>query len=529
MPTPTTPTSFAARIRRVLLAVLALAVVLALAPPVAPASAATSTVTLEPGRPVWAKLGGSRTSTLASVAVTVPSALPLAVGLQLRATSHSSGYRTTLSVAADGTVRGSIGRLDSGTETTLLPETGLGLKVAAGETLWLEAAVVAKSRVWLYLRAWSSSVARPATWQLAVSDASAQRRTGAGRTYLWAEAATATRLAYGPWEVKTYAASKAAAVGVVPAEPGTDTFSIAVMPDTQAETTNKANTPFLGRVNWLVAHRDTFDLRYVLHTGDMTNWGWLDPAQLTRAKAAMAVVAGAGIPYSLTIGNHDTAAVGWSGHGTTYGGSAYQNNPECRVRLGAAACKSRLLVRRTEAFNQTFPLGSIAGVGGVFEKGKIDNNWTTFSANGTDWLVLTLELWPRTAVVNWARDVVASHPDHNVIIQTHNYLTAKRTIETSNGGYGATSPRYLYDTVVSKYPNVKLVFSGHNGGFGARTDTPNGHTVLSYLGNVLSGSNHNPVRVVSINTRSGDVLTTVFDPAQNALVSATSNTISIVR
>ncbi|MCA0295750.1 MAG: metallophosphoesterase [Actinobacteria bacterium] len=528
MPTPSTPTSFAARIRRALTTLLALFVVLALAPPVAPAAAASSTLALDPGRTAWATLGGSRTSTLASVAVTVPSALPLAVGLQLRG-SHSSGYRTTLAVAANGSVTGSIGRLDSGAETTLLPATGLGLRVAAGEKLWFQAAVVATSRVWVYLRAWSSSVAKPATWQLAVSDASAKRRTSAGRTYLWAESDTATRLAYSSSSVKTWSASKAAAIGVVPSEPGTDTFSIAVLPDTQNETSNSANTPFLGRVNWLVANRGTFDLRYVLHTGDMTNWGWLEPVQLTRAKAAMDVIARAGIPYSLTVGNHDTEAVGWSGHGTTYGGSAYQDNPECLIRLGAAACKSTLLLRHTEAFNQTFPVASIAGVGGVYENGKIDNNWTTFSANGTDWLVLTLELWPRTGVVDWARGVVAGHPDHNVIIQTHNYLTSKRTIEKGNGGYGATSPRYLYDQVIAKYPNVKLVFSGHTGGFGARVDTPNGHTVLAYLGNLLSGSNHNPVRLVSINTRSGDVVTTVFDPANNTLVSATSNTISIVR
>jgi hypothetical protein len=512
---------------RTALLLLLLTTLSLLVPGATPAVAASKALSLAPGTTSWVTLGATRTSSIASVAVTVPRTLPVTFGLQQRAT-HSSGYRTTISISADGTVSASLGRMDAGAETTLVPSTGLGIGVYPGDTVRFEAAVVAKSRVWLYLRAWTGAQAKPATWQLAVSDASSKRRTS-GRTYLWAESGETARLEYGSVSVKSYTAARGRAVGVAPPEPGGDTFSIAVIPDTQTETNNTANTPFLHRVNWLVSNRNAFDLRYVLHTGDVTNWGWLDPGQFTRADAAMDVIGRAGIPYSLTIGNHDTAAVGWNGHGTTYGGGPYDKNPECVARLGAQACNSRLLLRKTEAFNQTFPVGGVAGLGGVFEAGKVDNNWTTFTANTTRWLVLTLELWPRTAVVDWARSVVAAHPGENVIIQTHDYLTAKRTIERTNGGYGATSPRYLYDTVVSRYANVKLVFSGHTGTFGSRVDTPDGRTVVSYLGNMLSGSGHNPVRVVSVNTRSGDVFSRVYDPLNAKLVQATSNNIAITR
>jgi hypothetical protein len=203
-------------------------------------------------------------------------------------------------------------------------------------------------------------------------------------------------------------------------------------------------------------------------------------------------------------------------------------NPECPSRLAAPACKSWLLVRGTRTFNEAFPLSGVGGLGGAYEAGRTDSNWATFTANDTSWLVLTLELWPRKAVVEWARNVVATHPTHNVIIQTHSYLDSVGRVSGSNGGYGSTSPQYLYDTVVSRYPNVKLVFSGHTGHFTSRADTPNGNTVLSFLGNDLGGPTHDPVRMVSINTRTGDVFTTVRDPMNNRIASATSGRIAII-
>lgn len=311
---------------------------------------------------------------------------------------------------------------------------------------------------------------------------------------------------------------------------GADTFSIAVIADTQAETNSVSNTPFLNRTNWMAANKDKLDLRYVLHTGDMTNWGWLDPAQLTRARAAMDVLKKAGLPYSLTVGNHDTAAVGWDGvaGSTKYGGAAYMSNPECPTRIGAANCKSWLLVRQTAEFNQSFPLASMGNLGGYFEAGKVDNHWTSFQANNTKWLVLTLEPWPRKTAVAWAKNVVASHPDHNVIIQTHHYLDSNGKVSGSNGGYGETPASYLYDQIVSKYSNVKLIFSGHTGKFTHRTDQPGGNTVVSYLGNDL-GANTNPVRIVNINTKTGTVTTTVHNPIQNNTAGTTNNTITIIK
>ena len=57
-------------------------------------------------------------------------------------------------------------------------------------------------------------------------------------------------------------------------------------------------------------------------------------------------------------------------------------------------------------------------------------------------------------MVDWAKTVVAGHPAHNVIVVTHMYLEGNGSISTSNGGYGANSPKYLYDNLISRYANV---------------------------------------------------------------------------
>ncbi|MGV8909829.1 MAG: metallophosphoesterase [Propionicimonas sp.] len=310
-------------------------------------------------------------------------------------------------------------------------------------------------------------------------------------------------------------------------------FSFAVMPDTQQETTLASNPKFGNRTQWLVDHRTELNLKYVLHVGDVVNWGWLVPSQYGVATAAIQRLATAGIPYALTIGNHDTAAVGWNGKAGSsgYGGSAYAYNPECKTRLSVAECRTRLLVRKTATFNKAFPLAGIRNVGGAFEAGKVDNIWTTFEASGTKWLVLTLELWPRANVVAWAAGVAASHPGHNVIVQTHSFLTGSGAIDQTKGGYGSTTSQYLYDQLIKKYPNVKMVFSGHTGTAIKRVDTGvHGNRIVSYLQTFHSNST-NPVRIVTVDPASGQVTTRIVAPytSETWTQYSTSDKLTLIR
>ncbi|MFG2050780.1 carbohydrate-binding domain-containing protein [Micromonospora sp. NPDC048935] len=276
----------------------------------------------------------------------------------------------------------------------------------------------------------------------------------------------------------------------------TDTkFSFAVLPDTQQEVLNASDTRFLNRTNWLVQNRSALDLRFVTSSGDVVNWDTPDHAQYGIARNAMRPIENAAIPYALALGNHDTQATG-------PGGSA--RDP----------ARTRELLRDTTVFNRYFTVSQYRAVTGQFEAGKVDNSYSTFEAGGVRWLVLTLELWPRVAAVNWARNVVAANPRHNVIVVTHDYIDGNGAIEQS-AGYGETSPQYLFDNLVKRYANIRFVFSGHTGIAGNRVDTGvNGNKIYSFLQTFHSNST-NPVRLVEVDTAANSLRTWIYAPHDN--------------
>lgn len=269
-------------------------------------------------------------------------------------------------------------------------------------------------------------------------------------------------------------------------------FSIAVLPDTQQEVLAAGDGRLAQRSRWLVDQREELDLRFVSHTGDVVNWDTSDHVQYRRAAAGLAPLVDAGVPTSLTIGNHDTSA-------TCPGGSACD------------AARTRVLFRRTTTFNRYLGTGPLDQEG-AYEAGKVDNTYHVFTAGGASWLVLNLELWPRRSVVSWAGEVVRTHPRHNVIVLTHSYLTGKGGINQTRGGYGDTSGQYLFDHLVGRYANVRMVFSGHVGTAKHRVDRGvHGNRVDSYL-LAMHSDTTNPVRLVEIDTRARTLRTKVYAP-----------------
>lgn len=269
------------------------------------------------------------------------------------------------------------------------------------------------------------------------------------------------------------------------------TFSLAVLPDTQTEVTRPADTRFKNRADWLVANKSALDLRYAIQVGDLVNWGNVEPTQFDKISAEIKPLEAA-IPWSGAIGNHDTAAV-CAGGGACPGADTHDD------------------LRDTSAYNRAFPVSRFPQLQGTYAANRIDNAYQTFAAGEVDWLVLNLELWPRPAVVAWAQEVVKSHPRHNVIVVTHAYLESNGSISTSDGGYGDTSPAYLYDHLIKAYPNIKLVLSGHVGLSASRTDTGTaGNKILSVLQTFHSPAN--PVRIMQIDTAAGSVTSTVYAP-----------------
>lgn len=272
-----------------------------------------------------------------------------------------------------------------------------------------------------------------------------------------------------------------------PPPAGGSTFSFAVIPDTQNEV-YAGEQRMQKRVEWLLANREAEDLRWVSHIGDVHNWPTPDEIQFSNMSSWLRPLDGV-LPYMLAVGNHDTAAV-------CPGGSAC---PGANANLG---------LRDTTMWNKYYSPARF-GYEGVFEAGKSDNGWRTFSAGGKDWLILTIELWPRTAVIGWAEQVVASHPGHNVIVVSHEILNSDGSLSYGNGGYGANSPAALWNEL-DDYPNVQMMFSGHVGGQAANTSLTagDGHKVATML-QAFHDPTYNPTRIVSVDTAAGTISTRI--------------------
>jgi hypothetical protein len=268
-------------------------------------------------------------------------------------------------------------------------------------------------------------------------------------------------------------------------------FSFAVYPDTQEEVYSNHGGRFRQRSQWLADHRRQLDLRFMVHSGDIVNWDTPDHAQYQVARAALAPLEKVGIPYSLSPGNHDTAAV-------CPGGSAC--NPQ----------RTYQLLRDTSTYNRYFARQSVNREG-AYERGKRDNTYQVYTAGGVGWLVLNLEMWPRAGVVRWAQRVVAGHPKHNVIVVTHHYLTKTAAISTERD-YGDTAPNVLARELILKYPNVRMVFSGHTGTAGHRVDRGvHGNRVDSFL-TTMHDDTTNPVRLVQVDTRTNSLKSWMYAP-----------------
>ena len=270
-------------------------------------------------------------------------------------------------------------------------------------------------------------------------------------------------------------------------------FSFAVLPDTQRELHTAADKRFENRAQFLVKQQKAWDLRFALQVGDLVDWDTPDHAMYVKAAKGLLPLE-AKMPVVVATGNHDTAAV-------CPGGSA------------CPGAKTWITVRDTKTYNAYFPKDRFGAAAGQFEPGKMDNAYHTLRSGGVDWLILNLELWPRTSVITWANQVVKANPKKNVIVVTHSYLTSSGQIYTSNGGYGATSPKYLYDHLIKLYPNIKMVMSGHTGKSAMRTDKGvKGNIIVSML-QCFHSMTTNPVRIVSVHADTGTLYTSIYSPS----------------
>lgn len=247
--------------------------------------------------------------------------------------------------------------------------------------------------------------------------------------------------------------------------------SFVVLPDTQ----NYARLfpdLFDCQVKWILSNQERFNIRFVLHEGDVTENN--NKPQWEVAKAAMSQLDGK-TPYAICLGNHD---IGDNGKSNT----------------------------RDSLFGQYFPMDfwkAQPTFGGVYDKetDRPDNSFHLFTTGAVDWLVLALEFGPRDDVLRWANQVVGDHPQRAAVLLTHAYMTAEGRYDTEAFGRQGGSPHgypcaknelgakegcndggQMWRKLVSKHKNFRLVFSGHTELVAKEDDRGvNGNTVHQYL------------------------------------------------
>lgn len=266
---------------------------------------------------------------------------------------------------------------------------------------------------------------------------------------------------------------------------GPNAYTVAVLPDTQDYTdtsvTNGAPETFYRMTEWLVANKETLNIQFVGHVGDVTQNNLAH--EWAVAEKAMRTLDGK-LPYSLLPGNHDQAN----------GGTAANHSSVFLDRLFSP-----------EKQAQTNP-GTFKGVYDQ-ETTSSRNNYHTFTApEGTKWLILSMEFGPRDDVIRWASEVIEQNLDHRVMILSHSLTNfasrhdpaglsfydegSARDYGMRSDPQGANDGEAVYRMLSAKYPNISFTFSGHIFGDGAETN--------------ISYSQHgNPVHEMLVNYQNG--------------------------
>jgi Calcineurin-like phosphoesterase len=222
--------------------------------------------------------------------------------------------------------------------------------------------------------------------------------------------------------------------------------SFVVLPDTQVYAMRYPDL-FDEQTRWIVDNKSRYNIRFVLHVGDVTNNN--DDKQWKVSRNAFRLLDGQ-VPYAICLGNHD---LGPDGDTTN----------------------------RDSLFGKYFPMdfwNDQPTFGGVYdgEPEKPDNSFHRFSAAGTDWLVLALEFGPRDDVLRWANKVTVAHPNHKAILLTHGYLLPNGQRYDKNipkqlasmtrypcgkSPEGCNDGQMMWDKLVARHKNFSMVFSGH--------------------------------------------------------------------
>jgi len=317
-------------------------------------------------------------------------------------------------------------------------------------------------------------------------------------------------------------------------------FSIAVLPDTQfypryasekdGELYQKDyvgiapqyDNPFKTQTQWIVANKTALNIPFTIHVGDVVDQvsyytseksgAWtaatdlIGNNQLTNgtvikewelSSQAMQVLENAGCPYSICAGNHDVTSMGpdFSGNnsdGYQDGGSYRQGvQPYLQVYPTARASKQ-----------STF--------GGRHSSGF--HEYHIFTAEGNQFLVLSMSWRASDDAIAWANQVIKSNPTLPVILVNHQLMTIG-----SDGSTAANTAyfEYLWMNLIYNNDQIFMAVNGHYHGSCTTTKTNAAGNdvflmVVDYQMAYMGGNGL--MRMYEFDLTNGKILATSFSP-----------------
>ena len=255
-------------------------------------------------------------------------------------------------------------------------------------------------------------------------------------------------------------------------------FTIIVLPDTQFYSESHPGI-FTSQTQWIVDHKDTLNIAYVVHVGDIVD-NYDQTTQWDNARAAMRLLEDPtttglpdGIPYGLVPGNHDEPTGNYNNY---FGVSRFQGR---------------------------------SYYGGGYPPGSNDNNYTLFSAGGMDFIVINLEyLTPATGVLEWADSLLKAYANRRAIVVSHYLLN----LDATWGPWG----QQIYEALKDN-PNLFLMLAGHIHGESRRVDVYNGNTVNTLLADYQSLANggNGWLRLLKFSPASDEISVMTYSPYLN--------------
>jgi len=229
-----------------------------------------------------------------------------------------------------------------------------------------------------------------------------------------------------------------------------DFFSIILLPDTQHYTSTYPEIIYK-QMDWIVENKNLLNIQYVIHLGDITNnnkeYAW------EVADSSFKILEDAGISYSIVYGDND------------------MKNSSKNYYDGT---------RHTKLLNRYFPVTRFDKPGswwrgGFYDPEKIDNYYCLSEYKNYKFLIMNLEIAPRSAVLNWADKIIAQYSSRKVILVTHDYLDRNgnrlddlKTFgldgKDENGKLKGNNAEAVFKKLVKINSNIILVLCGHKEG-----------------------------------------------------------------